>query len=534
MLEALEYLRSLPCVPFKTAATVRFEYAKQTGIYAICVSGTNTSDSKIYIGSAMQDFCRRMILHRWSLRKGNHHSKGLQSVFNAYGFDCLYFRLVEQVDRIDGEDKEDFRGRILAREQFWIDAVPTEIRLNGSPTAGSNAGLKMCPEVREGHSLRVRLALAKPETKAKHSKSTKQMWLDPDYRSRIVAARVLMWRCPKYRAKISEARKQFYANNPEAIEAKRVAGLKLWENSELRDLMTKKNKENCNRPEVKALISRSSKDRWANTEWAESQRKLLRKTFETKEYRQKLKEGQERFKNTDEYQEHIKARAIRTKTRECTSNPPRIIISPDFEVYVTDSLSQFSKDIVGDSGGSGLTACAAGKCVTHKGWRVYTLDNWFEVPEYARHCLCVEHKDLPEYVPFTQTQKQNFVLEETKLREKLKQEAHSRYLKNKWIDLGSKSNPCIFIAPNGTKYVTDLPTQFAVTQGFEGRSQRDRFTVLANGKCSSFLDWTGYKLTSWTDVPNDAIRVLWGEHPDLPEQKPISQPCTPIQLSLDF
>ena len=73
MSESLNYLQSLPCVPLAKAATAKFESSSKTGIYAICVDGTNTSDSKIYVGSAMQSFAKRMILHRWSLRCGNHH-----------------------------------------------------------------------------------------------------------------------------------------------------------------------------------------------------------------------------------------------------------------------------------------------------------------------------------------------------------------------------------------------------------------------------------------------------------------------------
>lgn len=529
MLEPLDYLRSLPCVPLSKAATARFESARKTGIYAICVSGTNTSDTKIYVGSAMQSFCKRMTLHRWGLRSGSHHVKGLQAVFNAYGIDCLYFRLVEHVDRIEGETKEAFRDRLISREQFWIDAVPTEIRLNGSPTAGSNAGIKMRPEVRERHGLRVRLALAKPETKAKHSESTKRMWLDPDYRSRLIAARVLMWQCPEYRAKFLESAKKSYANNPERIEALRIAGRKNWEDPELRARMTEINREICSRPEVKEFRSNFFKELWANPEWRKRQESIFSETFATDEYRQKLKDGQARFKETEGYQDHLKAIGERTKLQECSRSLPRIIISPSFDVYVTDSINQFVRDINPSLQPSGLIACAAGQRPTHKGWRSYTLDRWSDVPHFAIHHTHVDHEGLQKYIPFTQEEKQIFISKEKELRRVLKQDVYDQWLKNKLFDLGTKSDPCIFISPDGIQYVTDVPTQLAEMHGFKENYQKSEFTVLANGKRSSYSGWKGYKLKSWVDVPNDAIRALWGNHPELPEQTQKSSAIIPVQ-----
>jgi hypothetical protein len=99
--------------------------------------------------------------------------------------------------------------------------------------------------------------------------------------------------------------------------------------------------------------------------------------------------------------------------------------------------------------------------------------------------------------------------------------------------LGTKSDPIIYISPEGIIYVSDIPSQFATEMGFKIEGQRHKFSlIIRNGK--SYKGWTGYKLTSWADIPNDAIRILWGDHPDLPVQIEAKQESTPIQLSLDI
>jgi len=94
----------------------------------------------------------------------------------------------------------------------------------------------------------------------------------------------------------------------------------------------------------------------------------------------------------------------------------------------------------------------------------------------------------------------------------------------------SNNDPSIIISPDQVKYVTDSITQFAK----KFKLLQTSLNETLRGRQAHHKKWTGYKLTSWADVPDDAIRVLWGEHPDLPEQKPINQPCTPIQLRLNF
>jgi hypothetical protein len=96
--------------------------------------------------------------------------------------------------------------------------------------------------------------------------------------------------------------------------------------------------------------------------------------------------------------------------------------------------------------------------------------------------------------------------------------------------LASEKTPCILIALDSTVYVTDnvsgLCRMFSLNITSVCR--------MLKGRQFTSQGWTGYKLASWADVPNDAIRILWGDHPDLPPQTQIEQPVTPIQLSLDI
>lgn len=94
----------------------------------------------------------------------------------------------------------------------------------------------------------------------------------------------------------------------------------------------------------------------------------------------------------------------------------------------------------------------------------------------------------------------------------------------------SKNDPAIIVSPDQTKYVTDSISRFAK----EFKLTQSLLNRMIRGDQAKYKGWTGYKLESWTDVPNDAIRFLWGDHPDLPPQNPIEQTLTPIQLSLDI
>lgn len=103
------------------------------GIYAILRKGSSDK----YVGSAVS-LGRRWASHRAALKKGDHHSKRMQAVFNKYGADLLEYVVLERV-----EEKE----QLLEREQHWLDALqPT---YNTAKIAGSCLGVKLAPRSAE-------------------------------------------------------------------------------------------------------------------------------------------------------------------------------------------------------------------------------------------------------------------------------------------------------------------------------------------------------------------------------------------------
>lgn len=82
----------------------------------------NTVSGKLYVGYTT-DFRRRMSQHLFRLREGKHHSKHLQAAFDKYGEGAFKFLLIEEVER----------AQAVEREQFWIDTLGT-----CNPTVGYN------------------------------------------------------------------------------------------------------------------------------------------------------------------------------------------------------------------------------------------------------------------------------------------------------------------------------------------------------------------------------------------------------------
>lgn len=83
-------------------------HSKKSGIYKII----NVVNQKLYIGSA-KEFKSRYTNHVWSLRKGTHHNKYLQSDFLQYGEVAFEFHVLEVVD-------DSHMNRLLV-EQTYID-----------------------------------------------------------------------------------------------------------------------------------------------------------------------------------------------------------------------------------------------------------------------------------------------------------------------------------------------------------------------------------------------------------------------------
>lgn len=77
------------------------------GVYAIC----NTLTGKRYIGSSI-NINRRWTAHRCNLRRGSHHSDGLQADWDLCGEQHFTFELLESLNDTN---------RLVAAEKEWID-----------------------------------------------------------------------------------------------------------------------------------------------------------------------------------------------------------------------------------------------------------------------------------------------------------------------------------------------------------------------------------------------------------------------------
>lgn len=100
-----------------------------TAIYKI----SNTINDKFYIGSAVS-YTNRVRVHKCHLLKNTHSNPILQSHVNKYGFESLIFSTIENCDRVN----------MIEREQYYIDTLNPSININR--IAQSPKGLKRTPE----------------------------------------------------------------------------------------------------------------------------------------------------------------------------------------------------------------------------------------------------------------------------------------------------------------------------------------------------------------------------------------------------
>lgn len=79
------------------------------GIYQI----RNLVNNKIYIGSTIQGFKKRLYNHLYELRRNTHYSSYLQRAWNKYGEESFEFTILEVCDK----------SVIIQREQYWLDEL---------------------------------------------------------------------------------------------------------------------------------------------------------------------------------------------------------------------------------------------------------------------------------------------------------------------------------------------------------------------------------------------------------------------------
>jgi len=113
------------------------------GIYQI----SNYTNNKIYIGSSINITKRIFQQHLNLLRKNKHHSIHLQNHFNKYREEDLLFDVIEKIKRRRNEILEDFKEKLIAKEDYWIKKLKPAFNMNSK--ASSNLGIKMSKEVRQ-------------------------------------------------------------------------------------------------------------------------------------------------------------------------------------------------------------------------------------------------------------------------------------------------------------------------------------------------------------------------------------------------
>ena len=104
-----------------------------SGIYKIA----NKLNDNFYIGSAI-DIKQRFRNHVSQLKHTKHPNIILQRIINKYGFDVLFFEIIEYVEN---------KNNLIIREQYYIDNLNP--KYNICKTAGSRLGTKASKETKK-------------------------------------------------------------------------------------------------------------------------------------------------------------------------------------------------------------------------------------------------------------------------------------------------------------------------------------------------------------------------------------------------
>tara|TARA_B100001057_G_C22500877_1_gene813973 strand:+ start:35 stop:754 length:720 start_codon:yes stop_codon:yes gene_type:complete len=106
----------------------------KSGVYKIHCVGNNRD----YIGSAVKHL-NRWSSHRYMLEKGSHFNRHLQNAYKKYGKKSFKYSLIEEC----------VEGKLVEREQYWIDNFDFKNLMNSSPTASTSIGFKHSNETKK-------------------------------------------------------------------------------------------------------------------------------------------------------------------------------------------------------------------------------------------------------------------------------------------------------------------------------------------------------------------------------------------------
>lgn len=188
-----------------------------SGIYTI-----TSLSGKMYVGSAV-NFKRRLSIHWFDLRIGQHHSRPLQAAYDKYGEENLNF------SKLLVCGKED----LLFYEQRALDILKPEY--NVCKVAGSRLGAKASPETRSKQrgpkprqhclnlSRALKIAMGTPEARLRNSITQKKVQGTTEARVANSARQKVAQMKPEVRAKKGRAilcveTAQKFSNGHEAAE----------------------------------------------------------------------------------------------------------------------------------------------------------------------------------------------------------------------------------------------------------------------------------------------------------------------------
>jgi group I intron endonuclease len=166
---------------YQRSRTMKTNTELETGVYCI----RNTTNGKVYVGSASISIKDRWKYHRRDLRGNRHHSILLQRAWHKYGEDVFEFLVLELCLPAD----------CVSREQHWIDqyrAANNKFGYNVNPTAGSTLGRKHTAETKAKLKIISTGRIKSAETRAKLSAASKihcpGRKLSPETKAKISAA----------------------------------------------------------------------------------------------------------------------------------------------------------------------------------------------------------------------------------------------------------------------------------------------------------------------------------------------------------
>lgn len=225
--------------------------AKVCGIYAII----HTASGKRYIGSS-SSIRDRWHLHRWQLRRGEHHSTYLQRAWDKHGEEAFTFEIVEEC----------LVDLLFEREQHYLDHYSSADPLKGYNTLvkpGSGLGYRHTDEAKRRMSesqrkisYEDRLKFCRSFVGRRHTEETKKK-MSVASRGRIVSeeTRAKIGAASKGRIPNAEARAKMSASRK---------GKSLPE--KVRNKISQAHKGRTFTPEWRAKISAAAKQRTVSPE----------------------------------------------------------------------------------------------------------------------------------------------------------------------------------------------------------------------------------------------------------------------------